>query len=81
MRAGLIITLVLALFLVSCGDDTTASTATGGPGTTGASTTTNEGSSSTTGEASTTTVPLGQEGWARVPHDDAVFGVADPSWM
>jgi len=82
MRAGLIITLVLALFLVSCGDDTTASTTTtGAPGTTGASSTTTGESSTTTGEASTTTVPLGQSGWARVPHDDAVFGVTDPSWM
>lgn len=82
MRAGLIMTLVLALFLVSCGGDTTASTTTTrAPGTTGASSTTTGESSSTTGEASTTTVPLGQEGWARVPHDDAVFGVADPSWM
>ena len=76
MRARLILVLALAVLLVSCGDDdgvTTTSTTAG--------TTSGPASTTTTGEISTTSVAGGQSGWARVPHDDAVFGVVDPSWM
>jgi hypothetical protein len=76
MRARLILVLALAVLLVSCGDDdgvTTTSTTAG--------TTSGPASTTTTGEISTTSVAGGQSGWARVPHDDAVFGVVDPSRM
>jgi hypothetical protein len=79
MRARLIITLVLALLLAACGDDdgllTTTSTG-------GEVTTTTAGQASTTTEGPTTSAgPVGESGWARIPHDDAVFGVLDSSWM
>jgi len=75
MRSRLVITLAVSLLLASCGDDDglTSTTTTGGV-------TTTSGEPSTTGDY-TTTGPGGQSGWARVPHDDAVFGVTDPSWM
>ncbi len=82
MRARVVIFLVLALLLASCGDDDGAwySSTTGGVTTsTGGVTTTGE-STSTTGGVTTTAGP-GQSGWVRVPHDEAVLGVIDPSWM
>jgi len=78
MRARLIITLVLALLVASCGDDDGLTTSS----TTGASTTT-QGVSTTTGEASTTTEgvtttgPAGELAWERIPDDEAVFGPAE----
>lgn len=77
MRARLVITLVVALLVASCGDDDglTSTSTTGGVTTTGGE------PSSTTGGVTTTAGPGGQSGWARIPHDNAVFGVVDPSWM
>ena len=81
MRARVVITLVLALLLTSCGGD-------GGVFSTGTTetVTTSAGSETTGGQGSTTTVgggvvtsttaaggPVGLA-WARIPHDDAVFG-------
>jgi hypothetical protein len=82
MRARLIILVVLVLLLASCGDDDGAwySSTTGGATTsTGGVTSTGE-ATSTTGGVTTTAGP-GQSGWVRVPHDEAVLGVIDPSWM
>ena len=78
MRARLIITLVLALLLTACGDDDGLTTTSTG----GELTTTTAGQASTTTEGPTTTGgQAGESGWTRVAHDDAVFGVSDPSWM
>jgi len=73
MRARLIITLVLALLLASCGDDDglTSTSSDGGFLTT---TTTTNGETTTTGGVTTTTGPVGESGWFRVTHDEEVFG-------
>lgn len=77
MRTRLIIAIVLAVLFAACGDDDGLTSTS----TTGGATSTSAGSSSTTEGVTTTTGPGGSSGWARIPHDDAVFGVVDPSWM
>ena len=96
MRVRLVITLVLALLLVSCGDDDGVfSTVTTGAGettsTTGAvtsstepptSTTTTEVATTTEAPTTTTTTTLPAEPvWMRVADDGAVFGGADDQGM
>lgn len=89
MRARVAILLVVAVLLASCGDDDGGwySSTTRGVTTSNAEVTTTGEPTSTTGQATSTTGGVtttggpGQSGWVRVPHDEAVFGVAYPSAM
>jgi hypothetical protein len=84
MRVRVVITLVLALLLASCGDDeggvfstgtTGAVSTSAGSETTGGGVTTTTGATTTSTQATTTT-SIGPAGlaWARISHDAAVFG-------
>ena len=85
MRARVVLTLVLALLLASCGEDdgffstlsTGAVTTSAGSETAGGQVTTTIGATTTAAQATTTTAPPAQAVWARVPQDEAVFGGAD----
>lgn len=81
MQARLVIVMALVVLLSSCGDDSVLDATSTTGGTTATTATTIGEASSTTEGVSTTTGPAGESGWARIPHDDAVFGVVDPSWM
>jgi hypothetical protein len=85
MRARVVLTLVLALLLASCGEDdgffstlsTGAVTTSAGSETTGGQVTTTIGATTTAAQTTTTTAPPAQAVWERVPQDEAVFGGAD----